>query len=704
MKDRFGIGFWLALAVTAFAGLVLPAVSSAGWSPVATTPGFSGERPNDLTRLDTPDGGKLLYWHRDVGGDDTLQAMWVASDGTPGSIFDVLDLSAGNSRDLSAVIDGDGEVTFAWIDDGIVDDMVRSLSVPLDGAPGPVVDITPFASPSDLQHLSIAVTTDGTVGYTWQTLDAPIHRVEAVTVPDEGPVGTIRTYTDAPYDSSDPGIAATNGNQFRLAWIPFDTDTGFWNIATISIQNDGTPIDLEPTYLFPWTEPLTGIVNDVCQQLRDPVTNDLLFADSGATGDPRELQVGSNSAGQVFFAWIRDTVEATRECDGTPIVIEGEQAAVETGGFGSFGETVPLARVTPLNVDISNLTIQAPSNRRATLTWLADDDGTFTTQLFRFSDDGIWPVADGPDFVDPSVTVAANNAMGVGWTDEGALPDDAVAKAMFITRTGVLKSVVLPGLNDLKSSSELIADPGTGGLFSVLFYGLSMADVGSFYTSDFTDPGVSISPAGLNFGDLNVNSTSTVRRVFVSNPGSTANEVTAISLSGPDAAAFQIVSPASCLVELAPGASCGVQVSFKPGSAGNRLASLDIQTEAGAISSSLEGTGVARTRVGLKIKPRTGVAKAGRSARFKAVVKNRGGIAATGIKVCLTGPKKTVKGGKRCLTIGNLGTGSSRTLKFTARAPGSVRKVREFPLMFRLGAANAGSSRSSATLRAKPRR
>ncbi len=107
MKDRFGISLWIAFAAAVIAALLVPAVASAGWSPVAPTPGFTGDRPNDLSRLDTPDGGEFLYWHREVGGFDRVQAMRIAPDGTPGPILDILHrapISGKTSRQPSTVM------------------------------------------------------------------------------------------------------------------------------------------------------------------------------------------------------------------------------------------------------------------------------------------------------------------------------------------------------------------------------------------------------------------------------------------------------------------------------------------------------------------------------------------------------------------------------------------------------------------------
>ena len=730
MKNRFGISPWTALAAAIIAALLLPAASSAAWSPIAPTPGYSGERPNDLTRIDTPGGGRLLIWHREVGGFDTVQGIRVAADGTPGSIFDISTPGSDFGQELQAASDGDGTVTVAWLADDLPNGVVRSASVPADAPPGPVVDVSPAGVPGEtIEQMSIGVAPNGTVGYAWSRLDGPISNVEGVTVPKAGPVGTVRAYTDGPYDIKDPGIAPMRNNEFKLAWIADNNDTGFSNIATIGIRNDGSEftvkiegvdVPVQPTYLFPWTRPIRGLVPQEsgppkCEQLRDPpVTGELLFADTGATGNPRGLEVGPGSAaalavdefgfGQVNFAWIRDTVDTVDDpCSGDPVETISAQTAVETAGFDNVGAALPVTRVSRTDVDISDLEMQKPRARRSTLTWLADDGGTFSKQLYRFTDGAQWTFAEGPDPVDPRVTVTANGAMGIGWTDPGLLPGEFQVGAVIVGRLGNFIPVELPGLAALKSSSNPLVDPGTQGRHSVLFYGVDPGDIGSFYESTFSDPGISISPGSLAFGSIFLNLPSPPRSVYVTNSGSTATEVTSVAVTGADQALFTLANPSGCVGSLAPGASCRINVSFAPAAAGSSSATLEVETDAGDVSSSLSGSGIARTRVGLQVKPGQRAVRAGGRTSYRAVVTNRGGIAATGARLCFSGPRGAIAPAKRCAQIGNVAAGATRSVNIKLRVKGNARP-RAYRLEFRLKTNNANPRRLFASLRVKPRR
>ncbi len=114
-------------------------------------------------------------------------------------------------------------------------------------------------------------------------------------------------------------------------------------------------------------------------------------------------------------------------------------------------------------MDVSDLEMQKPRDRFSTLTWLADDGGSFAKRLYRFSDGARWTFAEGPDPVNPRVTVAENGSMGIGWTDEGPLPGEFRAGAAFVGRLGNLVPVELPGLDDLKVELRPAGGPGHSG-------------------------------------------------------------------------------------------------------------------------------------------------------------------------------------------------------------------------------------------------
>jgi hypothetical protein len=702
LKHRFGIVLWPALAAMSFAAFLAPSAASAGtWSPIEPVPGFSGSRPNDLSQIPASDGSRLLYWTREVSGSDRVQAMRMAADGSLDTIVDVVDFGAEGGQDLSVVMDAEGEATFGWRSTSVPDGVIRSRSLAPDNTLGPITDISPAGDPGEtVQGLSMAVLIDGTVGYTWRR-NSVVWRVEGVTVPDNGPVGTVRSYTDAPFSvTADPRIAALPGNRFKLAWIPLDVDTGFWNVAITDIQSDGAPVTPTPTFLFPRTVPVNGVVGNFCQQLRDPDTNQPLTEDSGATGNPRNLELGANADGAVSIAWRRFVQNGTKTCEGDIPVVESQQVSVETVTISTVGIQTAVKQVSAGGLEVQRLEMQMPRTGRNTLTWFAEDDGSFSTQIFRFSDSGVWTLSTDDNWVDPTVIAGSNLSVGVGWTEGGDTPTQGTARAAFLSRNGQLVPADFPGLGDLKASSEPLAVPDPQGEHTVTFYGLDQADVGGFWRSSFSDPGIKVSPGIVNFGDSLIGTSSGDFRLFIQNNGTTPNPVTAIGLAGADASQFKILNAADCQVTIAPGGFCAVRIRFSPGSAGLKTADVTVTSDGGVVVSQLRGRGVARTRLGLGSKPVRRAVRPGGRAVFSASVSNRGGINATGVRVCLNAPGRRVTPGRICRTIASISPGNSRTVRFTVRSARSAASG-NYALVFRSSASNARAVRSAATLRVK---
>ena len=89
---------------------------------------------------------------------------------------------------------------------------------------------------------------------------------------------------------------------------------------------------------------------------------------------------------------------------------------------------------------------------------------------------------------------------------------------------------------------------------------------------------LAISPASLDFGELAVGSQSQRITVTISNPGTATVALQDVLLSGMD-----FSETTDCGPSLAPGASCTMQVSFKPAIPGERVGNLAISgTDSGS--------------------------------------------------------------------------------------------------------------------------
>lgn len=101
----------------------------------------------------------------------------------------------------------------------------------------------------------------------------------------------------------------------------------------------------------------------------------------------------------------------------------------------------------------------------------------------------------------------------------------------------------------------------------------------------------------------------------------------------------------------------------------------------------------------LSVKPRSAKVKQGKSATFTATVRNTGDADATGVKVCMTAPKKAVKPKKKCVNVGMLAAGAMEKPKFRVKAKGNA-KPKSYTLRFK-ATGSGGPDNATATLKIK---
>jgi hypothetical protein len=133
------------------------------------------------------------------------------------------------------------------------------------------------------------------------------------------------------------------------------------------------------------------------------------------------------------------------------------------------------------------------------------------------------------------------------------------------------------------------AGPQQGSLV-VSFPGLALQETVTL-TGDTSSPGITVSPATLNFGALEVELVSAPKQITLTNSQSLAVTVPAPTLSGAGASQFQVTDTCSTIQ---PGASCYASVVFAPTQNGSQSATLTFQnggTPAAAIPVALSGQG-----------------------------------------------------------------------------------------------------------------
>lgn len=116
---------------------------------------------------------------------------------------------------------------------------------------------------------------------------------------------------------------------------------------------------------------------------------------------------------------------------------------------------------------------------------------------------------------------------------------------------------------------------------------------GDFFTfsSSFTIPEINVTPGTLDFGEVTTGMVSPAQAVTIQNQGEVSLSISNISLSGTDAARFAISSN-NCGATLSAGASCTVQITFSPTTAGSRSAQLVItsnDSDEGTVNVALSG-------------------------------------------------------------------------------------------------------------------
>jgi hypothetical protein len=101
-----------------------------------------------------------------------------------------------------------------------------------------------------------------------------------------------------------------------------------------------------------------------------------------------------------------------------------------------------------------------------------------------------------------------------------------------------------------------------------------------------------LAPNPTDFGVVAIGTTSNAIIVTVTNAGAAALTISAVRVGGANAAEFFIASESCAGQQIGAGATCTVSVSFRPGDAGDRVGSLDIDTVDGTTSGTLRGVGI----------------------------------------------------------------------------------------------------------------
>ena len=134
------------------------------------------------------------------------------------------------------------------------------------------------------------------------------------------------------------------------------------------------------------------------------------------------------------------------------------------------------------------------------------------------------------------------------------------------TKTGTLSGNININDNSAGSTTQRIAVSGTG-------------------------TAMYVNPTNINFGSVNLGTTSSAQVVSVTNESSNSVSITSVTLTGNNSSDFAKTN--NCGSTLGAGATCTISLSFTPGGSGSRTATLNINDNGGASPQTvaLSGTG-----------------------------------------------------------------------------------------------------------------
>jgi hypothetical protein len=279
-------------------------------------------------------------------------------------------------------------------------------------------------------------------------------------------------------------------------------------------------------------------------------------------------------------------------------LLRWDPAFAPSAPAGYLGDAISLHRIVGSRY--------VPVGETEPANYFAIDGTTMRTDSFSISGKLAGPIVEAPNSLDfgnvdvlstsPDLTVTLTNLSHdavtgftpwVGGTDP----------SQFLVSGGTCDGATL-GLDQSCTVTFRFA-PTTAGAKSAL---LSVAHSGSDSPADISlfgqaidvpRPAVSLNPTSVPFASQNVGTVSNAQSVTVTNTGTADLNVGSATLIGTNSGDFQLTN--GCVLSLAPGGSCTIQVRFAPTASGTRTAQVQLIDDAPTSPQliNLSGTGVA---------------------------------------------------------------------------------------------------------------
>jgi hypothetical protein len=530
--------FWAGPASPIGAGPGPTLLSDGIWGPAVELGSGSGhEREAQLAVA--PNGTITAVWEHYDGAHFVVQERRIGVGGSP--LGPVHQLSAGGASafDARVAVGSDGTATVVWKRYNGASFVIQERRVDAGG--------TPEASVHDLSlpgqfagQPEVAARPDGGAVVAWERHNASrdVARIQSTVVRPNGTVAACCfDLTNADFNR--------NGFDPRVAVFPDSTAIVVWD------RHNGSEQIVQARQLA-----VTGTPS--------ATTYDLSASGRNAI----EPEVTTTPDGKAIATWTR--------FDGSSWVVQARRLAASgepVGGAIDISEPGGPA----LQPHIAALT-----GSSASIVWKQLGGSTYTVKQRRLDQSGATGSthvlsAPGVDAHEPQVAAGSDGTQTVVWAlDDGA---GEVVQARRIGGDGVPAA-------DTVDLSDAGADAGAP---SVAAGGNSSVAVAwrrfdgtrdHVQLAAFGLPAVSIDPAGHDFGTQTVGKGPSQPRTFtIGNPGSTALQISSISLQGSGAGQFHLQPSCSGAV-LSPGQTCQVTVTFEPAFTGTFQAELKVDSDA----------------------------------------------------------------------------------------------------------------------------
>ena len=218
-RRRSHLGVALAAVLATLAALLAAAPAQAEpWRPAQPlTPSSTGSKGSlDVAVNARGDAVAVFYENRLVGGTPTFAVL--ASRRPAGGRWSTPSVISGadpgvSSSEAAVGIDGGGRALVVWTSYNGTNYQVRSRTVPVRGATGPIRDVTPVTAGSNADLLAVAVSANGRAAAVWRGTDGPTGTTGTVTA-----LGSPATLTTAGGTIYRPGVAVTSSGAATFVW------------------------------------------------------------------------------------------------------------------------------------------------------------------------------------------------------------------------------------------------------------------------------------------------------------------------------------------------------------------------------------------------------------------------------------------------------------------------------------------------------